>query len=109
MAQVSLRADGQDVALLRAEVLDSNGSLLSAASNNISFVVRSGPGEIIGVGNGDPHSHEPDKATHRSAFHGLVRAIVQSSAPGAKGVIVIEAVADGLTSSSLSLEAVAPH
>jgi beta-galactosidase len=43
----------------------------------LSFEVD-GPGGLIGVGNGDPTSHEPDKAFERSAFNGLCMAIVQS-------------------------------
>ena len=37
-----------------------------------------GPGKIIGVGNGDPSSHEPDKASERRAFNGFAQVIVQS-------------------------------
>jgi beta-galactosidase len=37
-----------------------------------------GRGKVIGVGNGDPSCHEPDKATQRSAFMGLGAAFVQA-------------------------------
>jgi beta-galactosidase len=107
MGQTQLRADGQDVALLRLEVLDSHGVRVPSATNNVSFTAT-GPAGIIGVGNGDPHCHEPDKGTWRSAFHGLARAIVQSDRQGATGSVVIEAHADGLASSRITLNAVAP-
>jgi beta-galactosidase len=38
-----------------------------------------GPGRIIGVGNGDPNSHESDKEPRRSLYNGLAQAIVQST------------------------------
>ena len=41
------------------------------------FSIVSGPGRIIGVGNGDPFCHEPNKASWRSAYHGLARVVVQ--------------------------------
>ena len=37
----------------------------------------SGPGRIIGVGNGNPACHDPNHANWRNAYHGLARAIVQ--------------------------------
>ena len=38
----------------------------------------SGAGCLIGVGNGDPSSHESDRASSRKLFNGLALAIVQS-------------------------------
>jgi beta-galactosidase len=48
------------------------------ADNLINFKLA-GPGKIIGVGNGDPGSHEADKATSRKLFNGLAQVIVQAS------------------------------
>ena len=113
MGQISLRADGQDVALIRVEVIDAAGLLVpsdryhsSDLNHSVSFTVD-GPGKIIGVGNGDPHCHEPDKSTKRSAFHGLVRAIVQSSGRGKSGAVTVHAIADGLLAGELKLNAAA--
>ena len=61
----------------------------------------SGPGRVIGVGNGDPTSHEPDQAMQRSAFNGLAQAIVQTK-PG-MGTIKVTAEADGLKAGSVTL------
>ena len=69
--------DGQDAGMVSAAIVDSNGKVVPSASNNVTFSIVKGPGRIIGVGNGDPTCHEPNKATWRSAYHGLVRAIVQ--------------------------------
>ena len=54
------------------------------ATHNVTFKVVSGPGHLIGAHNGDVSSHEPnhgpDSTTAwRSAYHGLVRAVVQVS------------------------------
>lgn len=96
----SISASGQDVALLRVTVYDSAGLAVPTASNLITFSV-SGPGSIIGVGNGDPSDHFPDKGNTRYAFNGLARAIVQSTTTA--GTITVTATSPGLTSSSLTL------
>ena len=73
----ALVLDGQDTGMVHAAIRDSNGNLVNMASNNITFKIVSGPGRIVGVGNGNPACHEPNQATWRSAYHGLARAIVQ--------------------------------
>ena len=45
-----------------------------------------GTGTIIGVGDGDPSSHEADKASQRSVFNGLAQVIVQSPNHRAKTI-----------------------
>jgi beta-galactosidase len=81
-------ADGEDVAVLRVEVLDKEGRAVPTADNMISFKV-SGEGALLGVGNGDPNCQESDKAPKRSLFNGLAQAIVQASK--APGTITVEA------------------
>ncbi|MGD0090469.1 MAG: hypothetical protein ABSE73_11165, partial [Planctomycetota bacterium] len=46
-------ADGEDVALLTVDALDSAGRAVPTASDLIHFKVT-GDGALIGVGNGDP-------------------------------------------------------
>ena len=90
----SLVLDGQDTGLLRVEVVDHAGRIVPFATNNVTFKVVSGPGTIIGVGNGDPTNHEPNTAAWRSAFHGLVRGIVRvtvdAASPSAHRDLLIE-------------------
>jgi len=100
--RTSLNADGEDVAMVRVEVVDDHGRLVPTAENEILFDIR-GNGSIIGVANGDPSSHEPDKATKRRAFAGLCQVIVQTKA--ATGQIRLTAMAPGLRSASLVLRA----
>lgn len=73
----ALLLDGQDAALLRAAVVDSSGSVIHLATNNVTFRVVSGPGFVQGTNNGDQHCYEPNNAPWHSAFHGLVRAVVR--------------------------------
>jgi beta-galactosidase len=52
-------ADGESVSVIKVSVADAQGRIVPTAANGISFDLE-GPGRIIGVGNGDPSSHEPD-------------------------------------------------
>ncbi len=55
-----INADGQDVSVITIQVNDADGRMVPNAVNEIYFSVT-GPGKIIGVGNGNPSSHEPDR------------------------------------------------
>ncbi len=86
--RTDINADGDDVAVLKVEVLDKEGRAIPTAANLISFKV-SGEGALIGVGNGDPNCQESDKAPKRSLFNGLAQVIVQSTRT--PGTITVEA------------------
>jgi beta-galactosidase len=70
----------------------------------------SGDAKIIGVGNGDPSSHEPDKCAEglwqRSAFNGKCQVIIQAGKT--PGIIKFEAKAAGLWTGSTDIIAVSP-
>jgi beta-galactosidase len=86
--RTEINADGEDVAVLRVEVLDKEGRAIPTADNLINLKVT-GEGALIGVGNGDPNCQESDKEPKRSLFNGLAQVIVQSTrTPGA---ITVEA------------------
>lgn len=74
----ALYLDGQDVALVRATVVDADGHHVVDSVANITFAVL-GPVRIVAAGNGNPASHEPNRAAWHSAYHGLARGIVQVS------------------------------
>ncbi|HEY6473493.1 MAG TPA: glycoside hydrolase family 2 TIM barrel-domain containing protein, partial [Acidimicrobiales bacterium] len=57
--RAQLRADGEDVAAVTVAVVDAEGRVVPTAHVPVTFTLG-GPGRIIGVGNGDPASHEPD-------------------------------------------------
>ena len=105
----TLKADGEDVAVITVSVADAQGRLVPDAANKIHFQLD-GPGKILGVGNGDPSSHEPDvflptensaPAWQRSLFSGLAQVIVQSTKD--PGEIRLTARADGLTPVTLTI------
>jgi beta-galactosidase len=90
--RTEIDADGEDVAILKVEVLDKEGRAVPTAMNRIGFKVK-GAGALIGVGNGDPNCQESDKGHKRSLFNGLAQAIVQATKEA--GTIEIEAVKEG--------------
>jgi beta-galactosidase len=90
--RMEILADGEDVAVLKVEALDSQGRTVPVAEDLIAFRVW-GSGKLIGVGNGDPNCQESDKGPRRSLFHGLAQIIVQSTKNA--GEIQIEAVKQG--------------
>ena len=58
-----INADGEDVSVVSISVTDAQNRVVPLATNLIHFEL-SGPGKIIGVGNGDPTCHEPDVFVH---------------------------------------------
>jgi beta-galactosidase len=89
------------VAILKVEVLDAKGRLVPRADNLVSFAAT-GPGQVIGVGNGNPTSHESDVASQRKAFNGLAQAIVRTRR-GQAGELRVTASAPGLKASTVSV------
>ncbi len=96
----AVSADGEDVAMFAVSVQDAQGRYMPIADNQVNFRV-SGQAKVIGVGNGDPTSHESDKGSSRKAFNGLCMALVQSSK--AAGNITVEASSPGLTPASITI------
>lgn len=97
----ALTADGEDAAVVAVEIADADGRIIPTANHLVAFKVVGGA--LIGVGNGDPRSHESDKAPQRAAFNGLCAAIVQAGKT--PGEIRIEASAAGLKSATLAIQA----
>lgn len=80
----ALLLDGQDVGLLRAEIVDAHGNFCALASGvNISFKIVSGPGEVMGVHSGDPKSHEPNQRAYHTSYNGLVRGVIRVTSDAA--------------------------
>jgi len=90
----ALAGDGCDAISVTVEALDKEGRPVPTANLPVEFEIG-GPGAIIGVGNGDPTCHEPDKGTKRSLFNALAQVILQSQR-GGSGSLVLRAKAEGL-------------
>jgi beta-galactosidase len=58
--RASIAADGEDVAVVTAEVVDARGRPAPTAEPLLTFTLEGG-GRLLGVGNGDPGSHAPDR------------------------------------------------
>ncbi|RZL32433.1 MAG: DUF4982 domain-containing protein, partial [Rubrivivax sp.] len=63
-----LRQGGDDVAVVTVNVVDREGRVVPTAGHRVTFET-SGPVQLIGMGNGDPGSHEADRPAelHRYA------------------------------------------
>ena len=100
-----LRADGQDAVVINVEVLDSNGLKVPDASNMIMFAIK-GDARILGVGNGDPSSHEPDQclqsAYQRKLFNGKCQIIIGAGYKRSDIEITVES--EGLITKKIHLQ-----
>jgi beta-galactosidase len=98
----TLKADGCDVAVIKVAIKDAAGRVFPTADNLVKFSID-GPGRIIGTGNGNPSSHEPDKATQRMAFNGYCLVLVQTDKT--VGNIRLKATSETLKSAEVILKA----
>ncbi len=91
-----------DVAIVRAIVVDANGIPVPRAENQVSFTVL-GSGKVVAVDNGNNESHEAFLGDSRKAFLGECVAYVKSDGkPGEH--FEISASAAGLKTGTLILE-----
>ncbi len=102
-------ANGGDVTIINVHVIDRAGREVPDAENLIKFSLQ-GDAKIIGVGNGDPSSHEPDKcldgAWERHLFNGKCQVIVQAGRT--PGIVKFEAKSTGLWTASTDIIMVDP-
>lgn len=77
VSKASLKNDGLDAVAVNVRAYDQDGNFMPVADNMVHFDVTGGA-RIIGVGNGDPNSHEDDIADHRSLYNGCAQAILLS-------------------------------
>ena len=92
----SVRGDGKDAGVFNISVVDKQGREVPDANGLLHFSASGG--RIIGVGNGDPSSHEPDKfeggGWQRHLFNGRCQVIVQSLPTS--GDLILSVAAEGL-------------
>lgn len=101
----SINADGRDVAVVRVAAVDDQGRMVPVAGHDVFFDLA-GPGRILGVGSGDPSSHEADAfaattPAHRRLFNGLAQVLVQSTRE--PGDITLRGRAEGLAPFTLTI------
>lgn len=101
--QPKLSPRWDDVCVVTATVVDSQGVVVPSATNLINFTIT-GPGAVVAVDNADNTSHEPFQATARRAYQGRCVAFVKATA--SRGTITVTATAPGLKPDSVSIQAV---
>jgi beta-galactosidase len=90
----------QRVAIVTVCAVDAAGRSCPTADASIDFTL-SGPGRILGLGNGDPSDHAPPSARSRRLFNGLCQVIVLANLCDES--LRLAARADGLADASLDL------
>lgn len=96
-----LQGNGMDATPITVEVTDKKGRHIPTANLPVEFEL-SGPGKIIGLGNGNPNSHEPEKGNKRSLFNGYAQVIIQAD-PGASEPIMLTASIKGMKYTTLQI------
>jgi beta-galactosidase len=80
-SKTTMLADGRDATVVNISAVDKQGREVPDANNLINFSLT-GDARIVGVGNGDPSSHEQDKcengAWQRHLFNGKCQVIIQA-------------------------------
>jgi len=101
----TINANNTDLAFIETDLLDSKNNLVPNTSNPITYTI-SGPGEIVGVDNGNAMSYESFRGTQRNLFNGKSLVIVKSTC--AEGAIVISAktTGTGITLGSVTVNSV---
>lgn len=102
-ADSSLVADGQDVALLAASIVDEEGRLVRSPHKSghlLHFAVVEGDATVIGTGNGDPSDEFDATGGSCREWSGYARAILRMGM--AAGQVRVVVTADGLTQGSLT-------
>ena len=108
-SKTTMLTDGRDATVINVSVIDKQGREVPDASGLINFKIT-GSAKIIGVGNGDPSSHELDKCEdskwQRHLFNGKCQVIIQAGTM--EGIIKFEASADKLYPASTEIHSIKP-
>jgi beta-galactosidase len=107
--KTTLLADGKDATVINVRAVDRQGREVPEADNLIQFSVT-GDARFIGVGNGDPSSHEADRCEpgqwQRRLFNGKCQIILQAGT--SEDVVKVEVKPAGLFSASTTLNTIHP-
>ena len=102
-----LRANGEDLAYVTAQLEDASGVPVYAQSGDLAVTVTvSGAGQLAGAGNGNPYAPESLQSGQMTTFHGRVVAVVRAAASA--GTLTVTVAAKGLPLQTVTLPVVAP-
>jgi hypothetical protein len=96
-----LAADGQDIAHVEIRIADAAGQPVYGADSLIRLSVE-GPGEILGLENGDPADLEPYSSRQRKIFRGKLLAYIRAGTEA--GRITVRAEAPGLEPAVVNID-----
>jgi len=103
--RAQIQADGKDVVVVNVTAVDKQGRSVPDVNSSVEFSVQSGL-KIIGVGNGDPSSHEADQCEEgkwkRKLFNGKCQIILQAQKE--KGVTRLQAMSEGLENGQITVK-----
>ena len=102
--RTTIKGDGGDALPVTVQTLDAQGRVVPTANNLVEFEL-SGPGVIVGMGNGDPNCHEAEQGRQHSLFNGFAQVILQSTA-GNSGALTLRAKAPGLAAGETTINVV---
>jgi len=100
-----LNGEGNDAQPVTVEIIDAKGRVVPTADLPVTFSVI-GPATIIGLNNGDPTNHEPEKGNQHSTYRGLAQIIVQSKL-GGHGTFTLHATTPGLVDGDVVVNVIA--
>ena len=96
-------ADGQDLAYVLVEAVDSRGTVCPRDDRTVRFAIE-GPAEIAGIGNGNPLGLDPFQDDRHPLFAGKAMLILRSVA-GQSGTVRVTAAADGVNAGQTKIRA----
>jgi beta-galactosidase len=94
---------GYNLSFVTVNVSDKHGQVVPDARNLIHFTL-SGPGEIVGLDNGDATSFKPFQGSEHHAWNGKCLVIIRSKA-GMAGRIKLTATTEGLAAADETIQA----
>jgi len=98
--RTTLRVDDQDTIVVPVSILDDKGRFVANANNRITFELTGG--KLLGVGNGNPGDHDPDRASQRNAFNGHCIAVIQAGAK--RQTMKLTATSPGLAPATVTFQ-----
>ena len=100
-SQPALSQGGYEAVCVNVSLVDEKGHVIPNRDMEVRFSVADG--ELLGVGNGDPNSHEDDRGPCQRLFHGRAQAIAAAGEELAfgkkRGAITVTAQAGALCAS----------
>jgi len=102
-----IEGSGQDLAFIKATLVDKDGHVCPNADNEIKFGVDGTAAKLVGVDNGDPTNHESFQGSQHKAFHGLALAVLKSSNE-ATGTVTLTASVESLPDAKATIQVTPP-